>query len=125
MIKETVTYTDFNGEEITEDLYLNLNKMELLELSALFNDGKVLEEAVKKGDKVAIIKYFKTIILSAYGKKSEDGRRFEKSDEIRKEFENSEAFSEFMFSILSDDGDRAEKLLTGLIPDVANYIKKA
>ena len=125
MIKETVTYTDFNGEEVTDDLYFNLNKMELLEMSALFNDGKVLEEAVKKGDKVAIIKYFKTIILNAYGKKSEDGKKFLKSDEIRKEFENSEAFSEFMFSILSDEGDKAEKLLTGLIPDVASYIKKA
>jgi len=30
MIKETVTYTDFNGEEKTEDLYFNLSRAELL-----------------------------------------------------------------------------------------------
>lgn len=125
MLKETITYTNFNGEEVTEELYFNLNKMELLEMSAHFKDGKVLEEAVEKGDKIAIIKYFKTIVLNAYGKKSEDGRRFEKSPEILKEFENSEAFSEFVFALISDDGTKAEDFLKGLIPDVANFLTKA
>lgn len=125
MLKETITYTNFNGEEVTEELYFNLNKMELLEMSAHFKDGKVLEEAVEKEDKAAIIKYFKTIVLNAYGKKSEDGRRFEKSPEILKEFENSEAFSEFMFALISDGGTKAEDFIKGLIPDVANFLTKA
>ena len=35
MRKETITYTDYNGVERTEDFYFNLSQAEILEMAVL------------------------------------------------------------------------------------------
>lgn len=114
MIKETITYTDFNGNEVTEDLYFNLNKIELMKLSAQDLNFKAVAES---GDKSKILRTFEKIVLLAYGVKSEDGKRFIKSGELSREFEQSEAYSEFMFSLITDE-NKVTNFISGLIPDV-------
>ena len=42
MYKKTVTYTDFNGVERTEDFYFNFTKAELIDMQ-LSTDGGLLE----------------------------------------------------------------------------------
>ena len=32
MLKKTITYTDYNGSERTEDFYFNLSKAEIMEM---------------------------------------------------------------------------------------------
>ena len=32
MVKKTIKYSDYNGNEIEEDFYFNLSKVELLEM---------------------------------------------------------------------------------------------
>lgn len=100
MLKKTISYVDFNGEPVNEDMYFNLNKVELMEM-AVDPDFANLEDALS--DINRSFRVAKEIVLRAYGKKSEDGKRFIKSDEIRKEFEQSEAFSEFMFALATDE----------------------
>lgn len=117
MLKKTITFTDYNDEERTEDHYFNLTKAELamMEASKLGGLKNYLEKIVQAKDTVSIMETFKTIIHQAYGKKSDDGRRFIKSDEVSTEFEQTEAYSELIMEILSDP-DKASEFINGILP---------
>lgn len=117
MIKKTVRYEDFNGEMTSEDLYFHLNKKELMDLEMSGDESfsaKLLQISESK-DIREILSAFQTILLSAYGIRSEDGKKFRKSKDIRDEFENSEAFSELLFGMLSEPDDAA-KFMGALMP---------
>lgn len=43
MYKKTITYLDYNGEEIKEDFYFNLTKAEILEMQ-LEKEGGLAEK---------------------------------------------------------------------------------
>lgn len=117
MLKETITYTDYNGNTRTEDFWFNLSKAEIIELESSASGGlsKMLEDLVKSNDNRLMVDIFKRIILKAYGKKSEDGRRFIKNAEIREEFEQTEAYSD-LFMKLASDADAAAAFVNGIIP---------
>lgn len=127
MLTKSITYTDYNGNVRTEDFLFNLNKAEIIELESSESGGlsKMLEELVKSNDNRKIVDVFKNIILKAYGKKSDDGRRFIKNDEIREEFEQTEAYSE-LFMELASDSDAASAFVNGIIPkDLAAKLPSA
>lgn len=117
MLKKSITYTDYNGAERTEDFYFNLSKAELMEMQNSTAGG--LAEAITKiiaaQDEPAIFKLFKEIILKAYGEKSADGKRFVKSDEISTAFSQTEAYSELLVE-LSTDSDKAAEFVNKVIP---------
>jgi len=117
VLKKTITYTDFNDEEVSEDFFFHLSKAELVELEMSEKGG--LSEALKRiidaEDGKKIIAEFKKIILGAYGKKSEDGRRFIKNQQLRDEFESSEAYSTLFMELVTDAGKAAE-FVNGIVP---------
>ena len=117
MFKKTIKYVDYNGEERKEDFYFNLNKSELLEMQLSQEGGlrDYLIRIVDAKDTPELIKMFKHIILLAYGEKSDDGKVFMKSDEIRKRFECTEAYSE-LFMELATDSDAAAEFVNNLLP---------
>ena len=117
MVKETITYTDYNGVERTEDFYFNLNKAELMEMEMSISGGltEMIQRIVSAQDAPAIIKIFKELILKAYGQKSADGKRFVKNDELRDEFTQTEAYSQ-LFMKLATDADAASKFVNGIMP---------
>lgn len=117
MLKKTITYEDFNGEEVSEDFFFHLSKAELIELEMSQEGGlsSWLKKVVAAEDGKSIIAEFKKIILSAYGKKSEDGRRFIKNQDLRDEFESSEAYS-VLFVELVTDADAAANFVNGVVP---------
>ena len=125
MIKKTITYVDYNDVERTEDFYFNLSRAELMEIEMSTSGGLVemINRIVAAQDAPAIIKIFKDLILKAYGVKSLDGKRFEKSDKLRTEFEQTEAYSQ-LFMELSTDADAASKFVNGIMPSEASVIKK-
>ena len=121
MIKKTISYTDYNGVNRTEDFYFNLTKAEVLEMEMSTSGGlaEMITNIVAAQDQPAIIKIFKDLVLKAYGKKSPDGRRFMKSDEITADFAQTEAYSQ-LFMELATDADAAAKFVNGIVPaDVA------
>lgn len=124
MIKETITYVDYNNVERTEDFFFNLSKAELMEMEMSTSGGLVemVNRIVAAQDAPAIIKVFKELILKAYGVKSPDGKRFEKSNKLRTEFEQTEAYSQ-LFMKLATDADAASKFVNGIIPSDAASIK--
>lgn len=82
MLKKTITYTDFNGEERTEDFYFNLSKSELTELELGIKDGMsgLIKQIVATEDVSGIAQIFKRIITLSYGERSADGKHFYKTD---------------------------------------------
>ena len=123
MYKKTITYPDYNGEEIKEDFYFNLTKAEILEMQ-LEKEGGLAEkiQAIVDSKNVPeLIKIFKELILRSYGKKSDDGNRFIKSPELSREFTQTEAYSE-LFMELATDSDAASAFINGIIP--ANLAKE-
>lgn len=117
MLKQPITFVDYNGNEVTEDFYFNLNKVELLDLEMSYEDGleKHLKKLLEKNDGSSIMRIMQDIILKAYGVKSEDGRRFIKNDALREEFVQTEAFSE-LFMSLALNADKASEFIKQLIP---------
>jgi hypothetical protein len=124
MIKKTVTYTDYNLVERTEDFYFNLTKAEVMEMEMSTTGGlaEAIQKIVAAQDAPAIIKIFKDLVLKAYGEKSPDGRRFIKSDEISTAFSQTEAYSQ-IFMELATDADAAAKFVNGIVPaDMAKQL---
>lgn len=117
MLKKTITYTDYNGTERTEDFYFNLTKAEVMEMEMSTSGGlaEMIQRIVAAQDAPAIIKVFKDLVLKAYGEKSLDGKRFVKSDEIAEAFSQTEAYS-ILFMELATDADKASEFVNGIVP---------
>lgn len=121
MLKKTITYTDYNGVDRTEDFYFNLSKAEVMEMEMSTTGGlaEMIQRIVSAQDAPAIIKIFKELILKAYGEKSPDGKRFIKSDDLSKAFSETEAYTN-LFMELAVDADEAAKFVNGIIPDAVD-----
>ena len=117
MLKKTITYTDYNGAERTEDFYFNLSKAEITAMEMGVKGGltETITRIVAAQDSPAIIKIFKDLILKAYGVKSPDGKRFEKSPELSAEFSQTEAYSN-LFMELAFDANKAAEFINGIVP---------
>jgi hypothetical protein len=117
LLKKSITYTDLNGDEVTESFFFHLSKADLVEMEVTFKGGLVkhLEEIVKSEDGAAIIQQFKDIILRSYGIKSDDGKRFIKSKMMTDDFLNSEAYSTLFLELCTDAGAAAD-FVNGIIP---------
>lgn len=126
MLKKTIKYTDYNGVERTEDFYFNLNKAEIMEMQLTTVGGldAYLKKIVSAQDMPTLMRIFKDLVLKSYGVKSDDGRRFIKNDQLREEFEQTEAYS-ILYMELSTDAEAAAAFVNGIIPaDVAKQLPK-
>ena len=117
MLKKTITYTDYDGVERTEDFFFNLSKAELAEMELSNHGGmeKLLQQIAVTQDRKRLIDLFKDIILRSYGEKSMDGRRFIKSKELSEAFSQTEAYSE-LFMQLATNSDVASSFINGILP---------
>ena len=114
---ETITFTDFNGVERTEDHYFNLTEAEAMEMEMSTNGGfsEMIKRIIAAQDTASLITIFKDLIRKSYGRKSLDGRKFEKSEEIFKDFEATEAYS-ILFMKLATDAKAATDFVNGIAP---------
>lgn len=127
MLKKTVTYTDFDGLERTEDVYFNLSKAEIMKMQLSVDGGldAKIQKIIKNKDIPALTAVFTDLLSKAYGVKSDDGKRFIKSKELTEEFEQTEAYSQIFMELLTDDKAAAE-FINGIIPkDLAKELAKA
>jgi len=128
MIVKTVKYKSFDGDDIEEKVYLHLTKAEFLKMDLKYSDygglinymRKLLTD-VKDGDMFMkpLVTVLETLILSAYGRKTEDGRFVKKmyGQPLADEFETSEAYSSLLINLLSEDGIKdIEPLIMGILP---------
>lgn len=107
MYKKTIKYEDFNGVVRNEDFYFYLSKTQLTRLNSRIEGGiqDKFERIVNKLDVKQLVETVEDLILSAYGEKSEDGKRFIQTPEVRQSFEQTNAYDQlFMELINSPDG---------------------
>ena len=117
MLKKTITYTDYNGNSRTEDFYFNLTEAEVTEMELSVNGGlaEMIKRIVAAQDSKQIIEIFKDIIMRAYGEKSPDGKRFIKTQEVKDNFAQTEAYSKLFMELATDDKAAAD-FINGIIP---------
>lgn len=126
MISKTITYTDYNGSERTETFWFNLSRVELLEMEMKASGGlsDKIREVSLTHDVSKIIPIFKDLILSSYGEKSPDGKRFMKKDAngnpLSLAFSETEAFDILYMEFVSD-AEKASEFVKGILP--ASYAK--
>lgn len=117
MFKKTITYRDVDGAPITEDFYFHLSKAEIAEMELSRKGGlsEFLKEIVASDDGKAIISTFKDIVSKSYGVRSEDKKRFIKSQELSDEFMQTDAFSELFIELVTD-ADASSAFIRGIVP---------
>lgn len=119
MYKKVIKYEDFNGTQREETFYFNLSKAELMEMELSTKAGveEMIRVLIATKDNATIVKTFKDLILKSYGIKSEDGTRFIKTQQLRDEFEQSNAYSEFFIELLSNP-DEQVRFINGVVSGV-------
>jgi hypothetical protein len=117
MLKREISYEDFNGNQTSDVFYFNLSKAELIEMEAEYKQGmaQMLQDVIDSKDNKELVGKFKEIILMAYGEKSEDGKRFIKSESLREEFAQTQAYVE-LFMEMATNADAAVQFLSGILP---------
>lgn len=118
MLTKRITYVDFNGVERTEDFRFHLNKAELMEMEYGTSCGlsEMVQRVMDTKDMPTIMKIFKDLLVKSYGIKSDDGRRFEKTDEIRRAFVEGPAY-EILYMELATDSKAAAEFVNGILPE--------
>lgn len=130
MFTKTIKYTDFDNVERTEEVYFNLTKSELMEISMKLPGNLIQDVAGEENitdeqrarrvlaslGNQGITNFIKEIILKAYGKKSIDGRRFEKSEQMSTEFSQTMAFDQLYYELMVDS-EKAAEFINNLIPE--------
>lgn len=124
MYKKVITFTDYNGVERTETHYFDLSQAEVLEMN--MEAGGTLAERYQRivdaKDTATLIKEFKTLICKSYGRRSDDGLHFYKTEKDLLDFTSSPAFSA-LFMELATDADAAAAFAKGIMPEVAETPK--
>lgn len=117
MIKETITYTDFNGNERTETFWFNLTKAEVARMELSVNGGmaEMMQRIVDAKDAPSLIKVFEEVIQRSYGVKTPDGRGFVKRKEDLEDFMSTEAYSQLYMELITDANAAAE-FINGIFP---------
>ncbi len=122
MLKKEIKYTNFDGMECVETAYFNLNKLEMAKLyqSEEFKKYGYLLEKGKKDeyaelDLSAIIEIIELFIAKSYGKKSDDGKRFIKNEQLLTEFKETDAYIEFIEELLTNP-ESVNEFITCIFP---------
>lgn len=118
MVKKTVTYTDFDGKEVTEDLYFHLTEGDLMDWLAKEEDDIIttLVKIMKTSEPKDILPMVKDLLKKSYGVKSPDGRAFIKNEETSKFFEYTQAFSDIYVDLITNS-DNLLDFINGIVPE--------
>lgn len=121
MLKKTITYTDYNDRVRTEDFYFNLSKAEIMDMEMSVEGGltQMINKITAAQDYNALYKLFTNLIRKAYGEKSEDGKRFIKSEAISDSFTQTEAYS-VLLEEFTTDSKAAAAFVNAIIPKIDN-----
>ena len=112
MLKKTISYTDYDGNQRTEDFYFNLSKAEITEMELSMEGGMraYIQRIIAAKSQLELVKLFKDVVL-----KSIEGRLFMKNDTIRAEFEAHPAYSMIYMDLVTDEA-KASAFVNGIMP---------
>ena len=116
MLKKTIKYTDYDGNEREEDYYFNLNEAELTEMEFSTTGGMhgLVRKITTEQDNKRLFKLFKEIIYRSVGEKDLDGKHFRKSEKISDDFLATEAYNNLFLELM--DAEKAAEFIEGILP---------
>ena len=117
MLKKSITYKNvFTEESVTEDFYFHLSAADMVELEVSFKGGLAewFMKAMREEDMEAVYAGFKKMVLKAYGHRGENNKWIQ-NQQIRDEFENSEAYSVLLMEMLTVEG-AFDKFIQAVVP---------
>lgn len=117
MLKKTIKYTNYIGDEVTKEFHFNLTQPELIKMETGVEGGlsASLKTIVATGRGAAIINFVEDLILKSYGEISSDGERFEKSEARSIAFSQTPAY-EVLFEELTMNENALADFVNGIIP---------
>lgn len=131
MIKQHVSYEDYDGNKVEKDLWFHLNKSDLAKMSLGFDNGLIegLTELQQKGDKKAVAEFIDNLLVNAYGVRKPGSDVFLKTAEIKEDFQYSLAHDEILMMLLGGEDDEIINFIVGIMPgmsaeDRANVIEQ-
>ena len=131
MIKQHVSYEDYDGNKVEKDLWFHLNKSDLAKMSLGFDNGLIegLTELQQKGDKKAVAEFIDNLLVNAYGIRKPGSDVFLKTPEIKEDFQYSLAHDEILMMLLGGEDDEIINFIVGIMPgmsaeDRANVIEQ-
>lgn len=128
MFKKTITFEDLDGNLVTEDFYFHISKAELVEweVSEIGGMEAYLKSIIAEADGKKIVAAFKDIISKTVGKRSEDGRRFIKTQAISDEFMQTDAYSVLFLELMQDPANNVARFINGIVPkDLSEKVQAA
>ena len=126
-----IKFEDYDGNTRVEDHYFHLNKSEIIKwitTNGEYTLDKLVMRLSNEKNGKRIMEIFESLIKLSYGRKSLDGRKFEKNEEIWNDFYQTEAYSE-LFTELVTDAKKAAEFVNNIIPkslakDINKIIKE-
>ena len=120
------TYKDYNGVERTEVFRFNFSEAEVLEMEATTDGGLLdyFQRIIDAKDGKTVMTAFKELVLKAYGVKSDAGKYFDKTKEVKEKFTQTQAYSDIFVELAMDDKAGAA-FMKAIMPDtLSDTIKK-
>lgn len=117
MLSKTIKYVDYDGKSREETFFFHLSEAELAELEMTTPGGfqNYVARLVREENAPEMVALWKKMLLMAYGEKSQDGRRFIKSERLATEFTQTPAYS-ILFMELSTSAEAAAAFVNGVVP---------
>ena len=112
MIHQEIAFKDFDGQDVVEKHYFNINEVEILELQ-VNNIEELIKRIIETNDQAALFNEFRKFILLAYGIR--EGTSFIKSEELSQRFSMSLAYNALVLK-LATDADFAADFFIGTLP---------
>ena len=107
MYKKTITYETYEDEPqtIVEDFYFNINRAEMYEMTLGIEGGleQYLSGLLIERNMPKLSKFVTDLIKKSYGRRTPDGIGFEKSPEILNRFLQTDAYSQLLYELVSDE----------------------
>lgn len=136
MLKKTITYTDFDGNERSVEAYFNLTKTECVDLNLEFEDeggliGRIKKLIVEREDdqtpRKPAFDFIKLLIERSYGvRPKDDPSLFLKEDDngrpLYKKFKQTAAYDTYVYALLSGD-ESLDEFAENVLPEVSDEQK--
>lgn len=114
MLKKEIKYKNFDNEEVARTFYFNLTKAEWLELEVQEKGlQKMMERTIETVDIESMHNLIKNFVLTGYGVREADD--FVKTEDLRRRFAATDAYSTLFLELLGDD-KKAIEFIRGMLP---------
>lgn len=118
MVSKTINFINYNGEKDSEKAYFDMTEKEMSQFILKYGNNEnslrnYIQRIAEEGNTKALFELIDDLLLSSYGIKSDDGKRFVKDKQKTLEFSTSEPYS-VLFTEMFSNPDNFVDFIAGL-----------